>query len=119
MRDPNKLEQAYNRSGQLDFTTHVLDLRRAGYRIRGGNIIRLNDRPTAATVYRSADDDLLCLRQGGALPPLPPGAERIGRDYVYTHKQCTIIFLQENGLFCVLVSSLPRDAFLRSFGYHS
>jgi anti-sigma factor RsiW len=115
MRDPRKLEQAFNDSGQLDFTTHVLDLRRTGYRIRGGNIIHLNGRPTAVTVYRSVEGDLLCLRQRGMLPPLPPGAERVGRDYVYSYGQHTVVFVQEHGLFCILVSGLPRELFLRTF----
>lgn len=118
-RDPRKLEQAFNASGQLDFTTHVLDLRSAGYRIRGGNIIRLHGHPTAVTVYRGQESDLLCLRQRGTLPPLPPGAVQIGRDFVYSYKQYTILVLQESDLFCMLVSPLSRDAFLQSFGYRS
>lgn len=119
MRDPKKLEHAFNTSGQLDFSTHVLDLRSAGYRIRGGNIVRVNGHPTAITVYRGPEADLVCLRQRGALPPLPPGAMKIGRDFVYTYEQHTVLVIQESDLFCMLVSRLPRDMFLRSLGYRS
>lgn len=115
IRDPHKLEQAFNNSGQLNFTTHVLDFRPAGYRIRGANIIQMNGRPTTVTVYRSVDGDLVCLRQRGPLPPLPPGAERLGRDYIYSYQQHTIIFVEEHDLFCVLISGLPREQFLRTF----
>jgi anti-sigma factor RsiW len=118
-RDPRKLEQALNASGQLNFSTHVLDLRSAGYRIRGGNIVRVNGHPTAVTVYRGSEADLVCLRQRGALPPLPPGAMQIGRDFVYTYEQYTVLIIQESELFCMLVSRLPRDVFLQSFGYRS
>lgn len=117
--DPRKLEQSFNASGQLDFTTHVLDFRPFGYRIRGGNIIRLHGQPTTVTVYRSREADLICLRQRGTLPPLPPGALHIGRDVVYAYKQYTVLVIQEAELFCMLVSPLPRAAFLQSFGYHS
>lgn len=115
IRDPHKLEQAFNNSGQLNFTTHVLDFRPAGYRIRGANVIQLNGQPTTVTVYRSANGDLVCLRQRGPLPPLPPGAERLGRDYIYSYQQHTIVFVEEHGLFCVLISGQPREQFLRSF----
>jgi len=118
-RDPRQLEQAFNASGQLDFSTHVLDLRSAGYRIRGGNIVRVNGHPTAMTVYRGPEADLVCLRQRGAIPPLPPGAMQIGRDLVYTYEQYTVLIIQESDLFCMLVSRLPRDVFLQSFGYRS
>src|SRR5262245_16798202 len=80
MRDSQKLAHAFNTSGRLDFITHVLDLRSAGYRIRGGNIIDLNGHPTAVTVYSGSEADLVCLRQRGVLPPLPPGAMKVGRD---------------------------------------
>ncbi len=118
-RDPRKLEEAFNASGQLDFSTHVLDFRSFGYRIRGGSIVRVNGHPTAVTVYRGPEADLVCLRQRGAIPPLPPGAMQIGRDLVYTYEQYTVLIIQEADLFCMLVSRLPRDVFLRSFGYRS
>ena len=118
-RDPRQLEQVFNASVQLDFSTHVLDLRSAGYRIRGGYIVRLNGHPTAVTVYRGPEADLVCLRQRGELPPLPPGAMKVGHDLVYTYEQHTVLIIQESDLFCILVSRLPRDAFLRSFGYRS
>lgn len=118
-RDPRQLEQSFNASGQLDFTTHVLDFRPFGYRIRGGHIVRLNGHSTAVTVYRGSEADIVCLRQRGTLPPLPLGALRIGRDLVYTYEQYTVLVIQESDLFCMLVSGLPRDVFLRSFGYRS
>lgn len=119
LRDPRKLEQAFNASGQLDFSTHVLDFRSFGYRIRGGNIVRLHGHPTAVTVYRRPEADLVCLRQHGALPSLPPGAMQIGRDLVYTYEQYTVLVIPEADLFCLLVSRLPCDTFLRTFGYRS
>jgi anti-sigma factor RsiW len=112
--DPRKLQIAFNSSGQLDFTTHVLDLRSIGYRLRGGSVIRTKGRPTAVAVYDRENGYIVCLRQHGMMPPLPSGAERIQSNYVYTQAGYTIVFVQNPGHFCLLVSRLPREVFLRT-----
>ncbi len=112
--DPRALETAFNDSGQLDFRTHVIDFRPAGYQLRGGTIKQFQDHPTALTVYEGEDDPIVCLRQRGALLPVPPGAERMKQDhYLYTRDGYTILLSQFPDHFCILISRLPREQFLR------
>ena len=90
--DPSALETAFNDSGQLDFRTHVIDFRPVGYQLRGGTIKQFQDHPTALTVYEGEDDPIVCLRQRGALLPVPPGAERMKQNhYLYTRDGYTIL----------------------------
>lgn len=112
--DPRALETAFNDSGQLDFRTHVIDFRPAGYQLRGGTIKQFQDHPTALAVYEGDDDPIVCLRQGGTILPTPPGAERLNKDhYLYTRDGYTILLSQFPDHFCILISRLSREAFLR------
>lgn len=112
--DPQALETAFNDSGQLDFRTHVIDFRPAGYWLRGGTIERIQDHPAALAIYEGDDDPIVCLRQGGTILPTPPGAERLNKDrYLYTQAGHTILLSLFPDHFCVLISRLPREQFLR------
>jgi anti-sigma factor RsiW len=111
--DPQGLETVFNHSGQLDFVAHVTDFRPAGYQLRGGKVERVRDRPMAVALYDGEDGQIVCLRQRGPMPPLPPGAERMKKSSLYTHAGHTLFFSQFPDHFCVLISRLPREAFLR------
>ncbi|HEV8716553.1 MAG TPA: zf-HC2 domain-containing protein [Candidatus Binatia bacterium] len=112
--DPHALETAFNDSGQLDFRTRVIDFRPAGYRPRGGTIGRIQDHPVALAVYEGDDDPIVCLRQGGRMRSLPPGAEPLNKDhYLYTRAGYTVLLSQFSDHFCVLISRMSRETFLR------
>ncbi len=82
--------------------------------LRGGTIQHFQDHPTALTVYEGENDPIVCLRQRGALLPVPPGAERMTQNhYLYTQDGYTIVLSQFPDHFCILISRLSREAFLR------
>lgn len=112
-QEPAQLEASFNRSGHLDFVTHVLDLRYAGFQLRGGTIQHVATRPIALTVYDDGADHILCLRQQGQMPVLPAGGEWIDSHYLYTDGVYTIFLTQFPDHFCTLVSGLSRKAFLQ------
>ncbi len=115
--DPHALQTAFNDSGQLDFRTHVIDFRPAGSHLRGGTIKRFQDHLIALTVYEGENDPIVCLRQRGALLPVPSGAERMTQDhYLYIQNGYTILLSQFSNHFCILISRLSREAFLHSLG---
>jgi hypothetical protein len=111
--DPRELEAALNRSGQLDFATHVLDLRPAGYRIEGGQIVWEKDQPSAVVLYQGEDGPIVCIRRRGKVPPMPAGSEGKTEQYLYTHAGYTVSCVQFSGHFCMLITRLPREVFLR------
>ncbi len=112
--DPHALETLFNNAGQLDFRTHVIDFRPAGYRLRGGTIEHIQDHPAALVVYEGDDDPIVCLRQGGTMLQTPPGAERLNKDrYLYTQAGHAILLSQFPDHFCILISRQPRETFLR------
>ncbi len=111
--DPQKLEAAFNHSGQLDFVTHVLDLRPAGYRIAGGQIMWEKDHPVAIVLYQGKDGPIVCLRRRGQVPPMPTGSEGKTEQYLYSHSGYTVSCIQFAEHFCTLITRLPREAFLR------
>jgi anti-sigma factor RsiW len=114
--DPQELEMTLNLSGQLDFVTQVSDLRPAGYQLKGGSIARILDRPTAVAVYDKGKDHIVCLRQGGKLPTMPPDVEAAYGHYVHTRNGYTIVYSQFRRHYCLMISRLPRDQFLRYLG---
>jgi len=112
--DPHTLETAFNDSGQLNFRTHVIDFRPAGYQLRGGTIKQFQDHPAALTIYEGEDDPIVCMRQSGTTLSVPSGAERMNQNhYLYTQDGYTILLSQFPDHFCVLISRLSREAFLR------
>jgi anti-sigma factor RsiW len=112
--DPHALAAAFNDSGQLDFRTYVIDFRPAGYRLRGGVIERIQDHPAALAVYEGDDAPIVCLRQGGIMLSIPPGAEQLNKDhYLYTQAGHTILLSQFPDHFCLLISRMSRETFLQ------
>lgn len=111
--DPEELKRAFNDSGQLDFITHVLDLRSSGYRIEGGLVMQVKDRPIALVLYKGKDGPLICLRQRGLTPPMPKGVENIEGVSLYTHAGYTISLAQFPDHFCMLITRLPLEDFRR------
>lgn len=118
VNDPQRLQTALNLSGELNFITQVADLRSAGYQLKGGTIARQQGRPTALAVYEGerAGDLMLCLRQGGKLPVLPPEAAFLHTHYVHTYNGYTIVCSQFRQHFCLFISRLSRDEFLKRLG---
>lgn len=112
--DPQAIEVALNTSGQLDFATHVLDLRPAGYRVVGGYIGGSAQHPVAVVLYEGNEGPIVCLRQRGVVPPKPPGSEGTEEKYLYRHAGYTVSFVQYPEHFCMLISRLPKEVFLRS-----
>lgn len=112
-QEPAQLEASFNHSGQLDFVTHVLDLRHAGFQLRGGIIQHTATRPIAVTIYDDGADHILCLRQQGQMPLPPAGGEWIDNYYLYTEGAYTVFLRQFSDHFCTLVSGLSREAFLQ------
>ncbi len=111
--DPQALEAALNQSGQLDFVTHVLDLRPAGYRIEGGQMVWVKDHPVVVVLYQGEDGPIVCLRQRGMAPPMPLGSEGRKGKYLYTRAGYTVSCMQFPGHFCLLITRLPREALMR------
>jgi len=112
--DPQALEAAFNDSGQLDFRAHVINFRPAGYQLKGGTIERIQDHTAALAVYEGDDDPIVCLRQGGTILPAPAGAERLNKGhYLYTQAGYTILLSQFPDHFCLLISRMSRETFLR------
>lgn len=111
--DPHQLGAAFNLSGQLNFVTQVADLRPAGYQLRGGEITHLSTQPAAVAVYAGTDDHIVCLRLGGQLPAMPSGAEFIHNHYVYSQDGYTVVYTQFRRHYCLFISRLAKDTFLR------
>ncbi len=113
IQEPAALETAFNGSGELDFVTHVLDLRQAGLQLRGGTIRQVANRPTAIGIYDGDREHIVCIRQQGQMPSHLAGAEGIRGGYLYTYTGHTVFISQRPDHFCTLVSRLSRQDFLR------
>ena len=118
--DPRQVQTALNNSGQLDFTTHALDLASAGYQLRGGTVVSEQEGPTAVVYYTHAQHEaqpLVCLRQSGRMPSPGSHAHWVKSDaYVYDQDGYTVLVSQFSDHFCTLVSRLPGDVFLHQLG---
>lgn len=111
--EPQGLERSFNHSGRLNFRTHVIDLRPAGYHLRGGTVTHVDGQPLAVALYTGEGGQIMCLRQRGTMPPPPPGARWIkAQAYLYTQAGRTLIFSQFSDHFCALISDVPPEAFL-------
>lgn len=116
IRDPQELEKALNGSGQLDFVTHVLDLRAAGYRLEGGQIVRTKEHPVAVVLYKGEDGPIVCLRQRGMAPPMPEEGRGMKGRYMYSHAGYTVSFVQHPEHFCTLITRIPQETLQRRLG---
>jgi anti-sigma factor RsiW len=111
---PQGLQVTLNSSGRLDFTTHVSDLRPAGYHLLGGRVVETAVHPLAVALYEEAGEEpLVCLRQRGPLPPLPQGTAGENGHYWYTAEGYTAMFTQFPDHFCIMISRQPEDRFLQ------
>ena len=117
-----QLQESLNQSGQLDFSTHVPDLQRAGYQLQGGTVAAVQGRPTAVAYYAGLESDtepIVCLRQRGSMPAPGFGARRVSADvYLYDQDGYAVLASQFSGHFCTLVSRLPGKVFLERLGMH-
>lgn len=117
-----QLQESFNQSGQLDFSTHVPDLQPAGYQLRGGTVAAVQGRPMAVAYYAGLESDtqpIVCLRQRGSMPSPGFGARRVSADvYLYDQDGYAVLVSQFSGHFCTLVSRLPGDVFLERLGMH-
>jgi anti-sigma factor RsiW len=114
--EPRQLEAALNGSRRLNFTTHVLDLRAAGYQLEGGTIVEIQGRPVAVVLYRGVDGPLVCLRQRGTTPPMPTAGEGHTGKFLYHQAGYTLSVMQDSEHFCTLIARLPRAVFQQRLG---
>jgi anti-sigma factor RsiW len=111
--DPQALE-AFFRDQGLTFRTRVLDLRMMQYRLVGGRVHRVGDRPSAFFVYRGNGNKIVvCQMYPGTIGKLPPGAQRREANGIVFHAVSrgreTMVFWQEGDVVCVLVSDIPSE----------
>lgn len=112
--DPQGLQFQLNTSGRLHFTTHVSDLRPAGYRLRGGRVVETAEHPLAVALYEKEEEEpIVCLRQRGSLPPLPLGTAGKNGHYWYTADGYTALFTQFPDHFCIMISRQSEELFLQ------
>ncbi len=112
--DPQGLQARFNTSGRLDFTTHVSDLRPAGYRLSGGRVVENAGHPLAVSLYEEkGEEPIICLRQRGLLPTLPQGTAGGNGHYWYTSHGYTAMFTQFPDHFCIMISRQPQEIFLQ------
>lgn len=114
--DPAALERFFAEQS-LGFHTRVFDLAMMDYRIEGGEVSRVGDRPSALYVYRGPGDTrLLCEMFRGRIDELPPAAHiarHNGIDFrVYRQGTLTAVYWPEGDIICVLVSDIGSDAVL-------
>jgi anti-sigma factor RsiW len=111
--NPRELENALKASEQLNFSVYVPDLRLAGYELNGGIVVQIGGKPAVITVYQGEEGQVLCLRQGGTMPPPPRGARQLReQEYLYSRPGQTALYKQLPGQFRVIVSGLPAETFL-------
>jgi anti-sigma factor RsiW len=110
--DLQALEAYYNRTGTLDFRAHLPDLRKQGYRLKGGAIVRADEKVMTATLFEGQKGYVLCRLLRGTASLLPPGGERMGKHLFYTRGDFTLCFTQEGETLCCLITRIPRETFV-------
>lgn len=109
--DPQVLEAYFNQSGTLDFQARVIDFREQGYRLKGGIVMRTEQKVIAVTLYEGQKGYVLCHRFKGTVS-LPRGGERMGDHLVYTREAFTICFTQVGETMCCLITRIPKETFI-------
>ena len=114
--DPARLAEALRTDG-LRFTVRIPVLE-PDFRLLGGRTTTVDNRPTAAWMYRSADADLVLvevfeapLAQLGA--PDDRRAEQRPELLLYHKTTQTIVCWQERSLVYALISTLPTEQVVR------
>lgn len=92
----------------------VPDLTRAGYRLDGGRVHAVGDRPGVLAIYHSDRRDLLIYHgwrgSTDALPPADDTREYPDRTYVvYQKSSTTLVFWQDGDVVRVLTAGLPTE----------
>jgi anti-sigma factor RsiW len=105
-------------TGGIGFPARVFDLGMMQYRLAGGRIHRLRDRPSALFAYRGpAGRDLVCQMYEGWLSDLPRTddvREHNGIIFqVYRTSGLTLVFWQEGAVVCVLASDAESEAVIQ------
>lgn len=113
--EPSELERFF--SEHLDFHPRVYDLGTMGYRIEGGDVVRLNGRSSAVSAYRGPGDSrLLCEMFQGRMDELPPASRTASHNgiafRVYRRGAQTAVYWADGEVICVLVSDIDSEALL-------
>jgi len=115
--DLKVLEAYYNQLGPLDFQAQLPDLRKRGYRLKGGTVVRAEGKVMTLTPFEGQKGYIVCHLFRGTVSLLPAGGERIGDHLVYTRGDFTIFFTQKGKeVICALVTRISREKFLRDVG---
>jgi anti-sigma factor RsiW len=113
--DPARLEDFFSR--HLDFHPSVYDLGKMGYRIQGGEVVRVNGRASSLSAYAGPGDSrLLCEMFRGRMDELPPAsrtASHDGKEFrVYRRGALTAVYWADGDIICVLVSDIDGETLL-------
>jgi len=111
--DLQALEAYYNQSGTLDFPAQIPDLRKQGYRLKGGTIMKVGEKVMTATLFEGQKGYILCHLFKGAASFLPPDSESMGNHLIYSRGDFTLCFTQERETMCCLITRIPRETFMR------
>jgi hypothetical protein len=111
--DLQALEAYYNQSGTLDFPAQIPDLRKQGYRLKGGALMKVGEKVMTVTLFEGQQGYILCHLFKGAASFLPPDSERIGNHLIYSRRDFTLCFTQEREAMCCLITRIPRETFMR------
>lgn len=92
----------------------VPDLTGAGFRLDGGRVHPVGDRPGVLAIYHDDRRDLLVYHgwrgSTGALPPADDTREYTNRTYlVYQKSSTTLVFWQDGNTVRVLTAGLPTE----------
>lgn len=98
----------------LPFQTRVFDFAMMNYKLAGGSIGRIGDRPSALFAYRKKSGELVvCQMYEGRIEELPAALETREHDgirfFVHEREGGTLVFWQEGSVVCVLVAEIPRE----------
>jgi anti-sigma factor RsiW len=115
--DATAVESLFAARG-IDFRTRVFDLGMMQYRLVGGRIHRVGNRPSALFAYRGPQGrDLVCQMYEGRLDALPrPDTVRNQdgiRFQVYRVGKLTLVFWQEGAVVCVLASDAEFESVIQ------
>jgi anti-sigma factor RsiW len=114
--DPVKLADAFRRNG-LPFTVRVSTLE-PEFRLIGGRATSVDNRATAAWMYRAADAEMMLVEAFSApLTALGPSDDRrVDRPpalFLYRKTTQTIVCWQDGPLVYALISTLPTEQVVR------
>ena len=99
---------------RVTFAPRVFDLGMMGYTLVGGRLHDLTGRPSALFVYRNGlGRALICQMFPGRTEELSGATELRDQNgirfHIYRQNGQTLVFWQEAGVVCVLVSDLPAE----------